>query len=160
MLMGYAGQISLGHAAFYGIGAYGTAILTVHYHLSPWIALPTAIAAAMLVAYIVGIPTLKIVGILPGHGDSGFRNDRQHSLQGMEAVLPAGLRVFIGIPTLELGPVSFSSGRNYFYLVWGFVLASFIICQRIINSRIGRALRSIHDGEKCGIRPSEWIPAN
>ncbi|MCD6585246.1 MAG: branched-chain amino acid ABC transporter permease, partial [Desulfobacteraceae bacterium] len=45
MLMGYAGQISLGHAAFYGIGAYGTAILTVHYNLSPWLALPAAIAA-------------------------------------------------------------------------------------------------------------------
>jgi branched-chain amino acid transport system permease protein len=42
MLMGYAGQISLGHAAFYGIGAYTTAILTVNYGINPWMALPCA----------------------------------------------------------------------------------------------------------------------
>lgn len=72
MLMGYAGQISLGHAAFYGIGAYGTAILTVHYGFSPWLALPAAILSAMIVAYIVGIPTLKLSGYYLGMGTLGF----------------------------------------------------------------------------------------
>ena len=136
MLMGYAGQLSLGHAAFYGIGAYGTAILTVQYNLSPWLALPAAIAAAMIVAYIVGIPTLKLSGYYLGMGTLGFGMIVNILFREWSSVT-GGSSGFIGIPTLELGPVSFASGRNYFFLVWGFVLTSFIVCQRIIDSRIG-----------------------
>ena len=146
MLMGYAGQISLGHAAFYGIGAYGTAILTVHCGFSPWLALPAAVAAAMLVAYVVGIPTLKLSGYYLGMGTLGFGMIVNILFREWSSVT-GGASGFIGIPTLELGPVSFASGRNYFYLVWGCVLVGFIACQRIIDSRIGRALRAIHDGE-------------
>jgi len=147
MLMGYAGQISLGHAAFYGIGAYTTAILSVHYHLSPWAALPVAIAAAMMVAYIVGIPTLKLSGYYLGMGTLGFGMIVNIIMREWSS-MTGGASGFVGIPPLEIGPVSFIPIKNYFYLVWGCVLISIIICQRIINSRIGRALRSIHDGEK------------
>ncbi len=146
MLMGYAGQISLGHAAFYGIGAYGTAILTVHYGFSPWLALPAAILSAMIVAYIVGIPTLKLSGYYLGMGTLGFGMIVNILFREWSSVT-GGASGFIGIPALELGPISFASGRNYFFLVWGFVLIGFIACQRIIDSRIGRALRAIHDGE-------------
>jgi len=147
MLMGYAGQISLGHAAFYGIGAYTTAILTVHYSLSPWLALPAAILIAMAVAYIVGVPTLKLSGYYLGMGTLGF-GMIVHILFREWSSVTGGASGFIGIPPLELGPISFTSGRNYFYLVWALVLLSIIICQRIIDSRIGRGLRAIHDGEK------------
>ncbi|RJP89657.1 MAG: branched-chain amino acid ABC transporter permease [Desulfobacteraceae bacterium] len=147
MLMGYAGQISLGHAAFYGIGAYGTAILTVHWHVSPWLALPGAVAAAMLVACIVGIPTLKLSGYYLGMGTLGFGMIVNILFREWSSVT-GGASGFVGIPSLELGPISFSSTKNYFYLVWGFVIFSFILCHRIINSRVGRALRAIHDGEK------------
>ncbi len=147
MLMGYAGQISLGHAAFYGIGAYTTAILTVHYAISPWLALPAAILIAMAIAYIVGVPTLKLSGYYLGMGTLGF-GMIIHILFREWSSITGGASGFIGIPPLEFGPVSFASGRNYFYLVWGFVLLSLIICRRIIDSRVGRGLRSIHDGEK------------
>jgi len=147
MLMGYAGQISLGHAAFYGIGAYTTAILTVHYAISPWLALPAAILIAMAIAYIVGVPTLKLSGYYLGMGTLGF-GMIVHILFREWSGVTGGASGFIGIPPLELGPVSFSSGRNYFYLVWVIVLLSLIICRRIIDSRLGRGLRSIHDGEK------------
>ena len=118
MLMGYAGQISLGHAAFYGIGAYGTAIMTVHWHLSPWIALPGTILTAMLVAYIVGIPTLKLSGYYLGMGTLGFGMIVNIIFREWSSVT-GGASGFVGIPTLELGPVSFASGRSYFFLVWG-----------------------------------------
>jgi branched-chain amino acid transport system permease protein len=147
MLMGYAGQISLGHAAFYGIGAYTTAILTVTYNLSPWVSLPCAILFAALVALVMGIPTLKLSGYYLGMGTLGF---------GMIAfivfrewdVMTGGASGFVGIPSLKMGPVSFGSGRNYFFLVWGITLFFIILCKRIVNSRIGRALRSIHDSER------------
>lgn len=147
MLMGYAGQISLGHAAFYGIGAYGTAIMTVHWGISPWLALPAAMGAAMAVAYLVGIPTLKLSGYYLGMGTLGFGMIVAILFREWSSVT-GGSSGFVGIPMLAAGPVAFSPGRSYFFLVWGFVFASFIICQRIIDSRIGRALRAIHDGEK------------
>jgi len=147
MLMGYAGQISLGHAAFYGIGAYTTAILTVHYGFSPWMALPPAILIAMAVAYIVGVPTLKLSGYYLGMGTLGF-GMIVHILFREWSSVTGGASGFIGIPPLELGPISFTSGRNYFYLVWALVILSIIVCQRIIDSRVGRGLRAIHDGEK------------
>jgi len=53
----------------------------------------------------------------------------------------------VGIPPLVLGPISFASGRTYFYLVWAVVFVSFLVCERVVDSRIGRALRAIHDGE-------------
>jgi len=54
----------------------------------------------------------------------------------------------VGIPSLSVGSYVFDSGSGYFYLVWGVVLVCFVICERIVKSRVGRALRAIHDGEQ------------
>lgn len=147
MLMGYAGQISLGHAAFYGIGAYTTAVLTATYGFSPWAALPCAILLASAVAYVVGLPTLKLSGYYLGMGTLGFGMIGFIVFREWSS-LTGGSSGFVGIPPLEIGPVSFYSGRSYFFLVWAVVLGTIILCQRLIDSRMGRALRSIHDSEK------------
>jgi len=146
MLMGYAGQISLGHAAFYGLGAYTSAILSVHYNVNPWLALIGAVLTASLIAFIIGIPTLKLSGYYLGMGTLGF-GMVVHVLFREWSTLTGGASGFVGIPPLELGPISFLSVRNYFYLVWLIMLANMVICRRLIDSRIGRALRSIHDSE-------------
>jgi branched-chain amino acid transport system permease protein len=147
MLMGYAGQISLGHGAFYGIGAYTTAVLCVTYHISPWIALPCAILLATLVAFLMGIPTLKLSGYYLGMGTLGFGMIVAIIFREW-ASLTGGASGFVGVPPLEIGKLSFGNGSNYFYLVWGAVFISIVICRRLIDSRIGRALRSIHDSER------------
>jgi branched-chain amino acid transport system permease protein len=147
MLMGYAGQISLGHAAFYGLGAYTTAILTVHHGFSPWLALPCALFTAGLVAFLVGLPTLKLSGYYLGMGTLGF-GMIIHIILREWSGLTGGASGFVGIPALEMGPISFYSGRSYFYLVWCTVFLSLMVCKRLIDSRVGRALRSIHDSEK------------
>ncbi|MGM0403005.1 MAG: branched-chain amino acid ABC transporter permease [Thermodesulfobacteriota bacterium] len=146
MLMGYAGQISLGHAAFYGIGAYTSAILSTTYNISPWLALPAAVFTAMAIAYVVGRPTLRLTGYYLAMGTLGFGIivniifREWHSVTG-------GASGFVGIPPLEIGSFAFDTDRRYFFLVWGVVLFFFIICRRSIDSRVGRALRAIHDGE-------------
>lgn len=146
MLMGYAGQISLGHAAFYGLGAYTTAIMTATFNLSPWLALAGAVAMAALIALVIGIPTLKLSGYYLGMGTLGF-GMIVHVVFREWSSLTGGASGFVGIPPLELGPISFVPVRNYFYLVWFILLVSLIVCRRLIDSRIGRALRSIHDSE-------------
>jgi branched-chain amino acid transport system permease protein len=62
LLIGYAGQISLGHAGFFGIGAYTSGILTVNFQLSPWLAMIIGVLVTFLIAYIIGIPILKLKG--------------------------------------------------------------------------------------------------
>jgi branched-chain amino acid transport system permease protein len=146
MLMGYAGQISLGHAAFYGLGAYTSGVLTVHCQLSPWLALPAALVLAAAVAWVVGLPTLRLSGYYLGMGTLGF---------GMIvfivfrewAPLTGGASGLVGIPPLSIGSTTFYEPRGYFYLVWAIVLASMVLCRRLIDSRVGRALRAIHDSE-------------
>ncbi len=150
MLMGYAGQVSLGHAAFYGIGAYTTAILSGTYGISPWLALVCAVVCAVLIAFVVGLPTLKLSGYYLGMGTLGFGMIVNILFREWGSVT-GGSSGFVGIPMLEAGSVSFMSGRNYFFLVWVVVLVAVILCRRILSSRMGRALRSIHDGENASL---------
>src|SRR5262249_30555822 len=63
LIGGYAGQLSLGHAAFVGLGGYITFILQVDFNLTPWIGMLASIACAALAALVVGAPTLKLSGI-------------------------------------------------------------------------------------------------
>src|SRR6266511_2272413 len=60
LLMGYAGQVSLGHAGFYGLGAYVSAVLSVRWGLSPWLGMPLAAVATGALAFVLGIPTLRL----------------------------------------------------------------------------------------------------
>lgn len=150
MLMGYAGQVSLGHAAFYGIGAYTTAILSSTYGLNPWLSLACAVGGAVLVAFIVGLPTLRLSGYYLGMGTLGFGMIVTILFREWASVT-GGSSGFVGIPILEVGTVSFMSGQYYFFLVWAVVLGAVLICRRILDSRMGRALRSIHDGEKASL---------
>src|SRR5450759_2316462 len=63
LLVGYAGQISLGHAAFFGIGAYTTAILTTRLHWFPsWLGILLAMVVAGVIGYLVGVPVLRLKG--------------------------------------------------------------------------------------------------
>lgn len=150
MLMGYAGQISLGHAAFFGLGAYATAVVTVHLSWSPWAGLAASIALCALVAWLVGLPTLKLTGYYLAMGTLGFGMIVLVVFQHWLALTggPSGLS---GIPELYLGPVNLSAGRNCLWLTWGLVGLSFFVCERIIRSRVGRALRAIHFSERAAM---------
>ena len=72
LVMGYAGQVSLGHAGFYGLGAYVSAVLSVRYGLSPWLGMAIAAVATGAVAYVVGIPTLRLKSYYLGMATLGI----------------------------------------------------------------------------------------
>jgi branched-chain amino acid transport system permease protein len=147
MLMGFAGQISLGHAAFFGLGAYTSAVATVHWNWSPWLALPVALLLTVIIAFFIALPMLKLTGYYLGMGTLGF-GMIFYILFREWGALTGGASGLVGIPPLTLGPLSLDTGSGYFYLVWGTVLFCFMICERIVNSRVGRALRAIHDSER------------
>ena len=146
LLMGYAGQISVGHAAFYGIGAYVSGILTARYGLNPWMCMLAAISVTATVAFIVGAPCLKLKGHYLAMATLAFGiiifivfNEETEWTGG-----PDGMS---GIPGLSIFGFDFDSVEKYFYLVWGFVFAAFVFSVNIIQSGAGRALRAIHSSE-------------
>ncbi|MFD1020699.1 branched-chain amino acid ABC transporter permease [Thalassobacillus hwangdonensis] len=146
LLMGFAGQISLGQAAFYGVGAYATAILTATYGLSPWVSLIIAIVVPGLIAYVLGHTMARLHGYYLAMATLAF-GIVIHVLLVEWKGLTNGASGFYGIPKIELFGFTFRQGIGYYYLVWAIALVIIILSLNIIHSRVGRALRSIHDSE-------------
>ncbi|MBK9515912.1 MAG: branched-chain amino acid ABC transporter permease [Anaeromyxobacter sp.] len=181
LFMGYAGQISLGHAGFFAIGGYTSAFLTTfdltagrgagltawagRWHLlvqrpdlyggelltvRPWPAALAAVALAVLVAALVGVPVLRLKGHYLAMATLGFGTIVSSVVVGTERLGAAdGLS---GVPAFELGlGLAVTGGaaarvQNY-YLAWGLVALGMWLLLNLVASRVGRALRAIHGAE-------------
>jgi len=146
LLMGYAGQISLGHAAFFGLGAYTSGILTSTYQVGPWPAMLAAIVLTVAVALLVGVPALKLTGYYLAMATLGF-GIIVHICFKEFVGLTGGPSGLVGIPTLNIGGAVLDEPGTYYYLVWGATLGAIALSLNIVDSRVGRALRAIHDSE-------------
>jgi len=146
LLMGYAGQISIGHAAFYGIGAYTSAILTARYGLNPWPCIIIGMVISAVIAVLVGAPSLKLRGHYLAMATLAF-GIIVYIVFNEEASWTGGPDGMTGIPGLSLFGFEFDSVEKYYYLVWMFVFGVFIFTSNLIQSGIGRALRAIHVSE-------------
>lgn len=144
VLMGYAGQISLGQAGFYGIGAYISAILSLHAGFPVVISLILAMIVAALGAAVLAIPALRLKGHYLAVATLGFGEIIYIILNEWGPGGPSG---FGDIPRFSFLGYTLSSTTGYFYLIWGFVAAVMLFSLNLIESRAGRALRAIHDSE-------------
>jgi branched-chain amino acid transport system permease protein len=143
--MGYAGQISLGHAAFFGLGAYSSGVLTVQYGLAPIAGFVFGILVSAAVAYLVGKPTLRLKGHYMAVATLGF-GEILFILFNELSFLTGGPSGLSGIPALAVGGLPVE-GTAYLYLVWGMVILLLLFSLNVINSRVGRALRAVHGSE-------------
>ena len=146
LLLGFAGQISLGQAAFFGLGAYLSGILTATHGWNPWLAMVAAAVTVGTLAFAIGFPILKLKGHYLAMATLGFGiivyivfNEYVDVTGG-----PSGLP---GIPNLAAFGVTFDNDLKNFYLIWGIALATILLTTNLVHSRIGRALRAIHDSE-------------
>ncbi|OJH16043.1 branched-chain amino acid ABC transporter permease [Bacillus obstructivus] len=146
MLMGYAGQISLGHAAFYGIGAYSTAIITGTYGLPSVIGIIVGLIIAGIIAYIIGHPTLKLKENYLALATLGFGIIIFTFFKEFKG-LTGGLNGFFGIPVFNVFGFLFDTDIKFYLLTWILVLLGIIFANNMMQSRVGRALRSIHGSE-------------
>lgn len=146
LLMGYTGQVSLGHAAFYGLGAYFSAVLSKTYSLNPWLAMLIAAVATGAFAYIIGYPILKLRGNYLAMATLGI-GLIMWTLFNQLVQYTGGPDGMSGIPYLSIGGFTFDTNFKRFYLVWFFCLAILFLSQNIVRSRTGRALRAIHGNE-------------
>lgn len=147
LLTGYTGQISLGHAAFYGLGAYGAALLALRGGLSPWLAIPLAAALVALLAWALGWLIFRL------HG---------HHLA--VATLALGIIVHVafvelrqwtggpnglsGIPPLSLPGLALDNDFRVYPVAWLVCLAGGVMARNLIRSPLGLAMRGLRDSER------------
>ena len=142
LLTGIAGQTSFGQAAFAGIGAYGSAVLTVTWGWSPWLSLPVALALVGLVALVLGLATLRLSGhFLPlstiAWGSAVFY---------LFGALP-GLGGFNGLAGVPALPPFATLGPRWLLGFTGLlVLGVLLVSQNLLDSRQGRAIRALAVG--------------
>jgi branched-chain amino acid transport system permease protein len=146
LVMGYAGQVSLGHATFFGIGAYGTALLSATLKLPPLIALVAAAALTALVGFLLGIPIFRLRGHYLAMATLGL-NVIFSLLIKNEAEITGGPSGFTDIPPLSIGGFVFDNDLKVYYLVWVITLGVLWVSLNIVNSRVGGVLRAIHTSE-------------
>jgi branched-chain amino acid transport system permease protein len=146
LLIGFAGQISLGHAAFYGLGSYFSGILTVNYGFPLWPAMVVGMMATGAVAYLIGYPSLKLRGHYLVMATLGF-GIIINILMGELEQFTGGHDGLMGIPPLAIGGWVFDTDLKNFYLIWSFVFLCMVAARNLLNSRVGRALRAISGSE-------------
>ena len=146
LLMGYAGQISLGHASFFGLGAYISGVITTTYGVNPWFCLVLGMLVSAAVALLVGAPSLKLRGHYLAMATLAFCIIITVIFNESIAITggPDGLAF---IPGISIMGWALDSVVKYYYFVWSIVLVVLFLCLNIIRSRVGRALRSIHASE-------------
>lgn len=157
MLMGYAGQISLGHAGFFAIGGYASAILTRYHGWPPLAAALAGVVLAAVAALAVGIPSLRLRGHYLAMATLGF-GEIVFVIAGAAVVLTQGPSGFSGVPHFSIAGFTFSSGMSKYYLAWGYAAVVLILAMNIIDSRVGRGLRSIHDDETAAASMGVNVP--
>ncbi|MBL8340105.1 MAG: branched-chain amino acid ABC transporter permease [Rubrivivax sp.] len=145
LLIGYAGQISLGHAAFYALGGYGSAILAARWGWPVWVSLPVAVAGVGALAWAVGRPTLRLKGHYLAMATLGLGVIASIVLTNEDRLTggPDGMSV---PPLVVLGqPVQ---GELLWYAIVAAALwLTVLLALNMIDSPIGRALRALHGSE-------------
>ncbi|MCL5289716.1 MAG: branched-chain amino acid ABC transporter permease [Eubacteriales bacterium] len=146
ILMGYAGQVSFGQAAFFGIGGYAVAILTTRFHWGTVTALVAAMVLPAVVAALIGRPTLKLREVYLALATLAF-GLLVHTFFNEGRELTGGPSGMTGIPYLAFGDLVFNRDFKFFYLVWALVLLVFLGVRNLGRSRVGRAMRAIRESE-------------
>jgi branched-chain amino acid transport system permease protein len=145
LLMGFAGQVSLGHAGFLGIGAYAVAVLPTHLGIPAWLSLFAGAALSGLVAFAVGKPILRLKGHYLAVATLGFGLLVAIVLTNEAAWTggPDGMAV----PALTLFGWRPHGAAAWYWVGAAVFLGGFVLAQNLMNSPSGRALQAIHDSE-------------
>jgi len=146
LFIGYTGQISLGHAAFFGLGAYGSAIATATLEIYPWLAMVLVAMLVALVALMIAIPILRLSGHYLAMATLGL-NFVVYTILLQWDEVTGGPSGFSGIPYLSFGSFQFDDEVRLHYLLWGFVLISLLLCLNLVRSGVGRGLSALAGDE-------------
>jgi len=144
LITGIGGLTSFGQAAFVGLGAYTTGFLTTAYGLSPWLTLPIGLALTAAVTLPLGLITLRLSGHYLPIGTIAWSISLYYLFANLEGL--GGHNGMSGVPPLAIGGHELNSGAEFYYLIWSVMAAALATVHNLLDSRTGRAVRSLRGG--------------
>lgn len=144
LLTGVGGLTSFGQAAFVGIGAYATAWLTTAGGASPWLGLLFALAITGIVAALLGAITLRLGGHFLPLGTIAWGLSIYFLFGNLETL--GRNNGITGVPPITIGPISLAPNDAIYYLIWSLLATATILIANLLDSREGRAVRSLRGG--------------
>ena len=147
VVVGFAGLLNLGYAAFFAIGAYTYALLSLHAHISFWLGLPVAGFVSMVFGLMIGIPSIRVRGDYLAITTLGFGEIVRIAFNNLSA-WTGGPNGLLGIARPKILGCSFSvNATPYFYLVLILIAVTAFFLFRLMDSKFGRALVAIREDE-------------
>ncbi len=151
LISGFTGQLSLGHGALFGIGAYATSLISVKLGVSFWISVPLAAIIAALFGIIIGIPSLKLEGPYLALTTIGFGQIIEIILNEWQD-LTGGPMGFQGIPYPSLGSRTLTTAGDQYYILLTITIVAIWLIKNLIDSKTGRAFRAVKgDNRAAGV---------
>jgi branched-chain amino acid transport system permease protein len=145
LLMGLAGQVSLGQAAFFAIGAYTQAILVTRYGWHGLAAAAVAVLLAALAAFVLGLALLRLRGHYLALATLGL--GIIITVFATESEFTGGTSGIFGIPKPEFNSRSYDEPAEFFWLMVPVVVVGLLVARNVVSSRVGRALGAVNDSE-------------
>ena len=142
IVVGYIGQVSLGHAALFGIGAYTAGVLYLQLDLPFWLTLPASIFVSAIFGGILALPALKVIGPYLAMVTLAFGTIVQILINEMSFITAGPVGIKIPKPTLNGIPMN---EMEYFWVVGAFMIISLIVVDRFLKSQMGRAFEALRD---------------
>ena len=146
LLIGFAGQISLGTSAFMAVGAYSAALLTVHAGFPFWLSIPCAAVISGLVGIIFGAPSLRIKGFYLAMATLAAQIIIPWLIVNVRTDLTGGSSAML-IPAPKLGNMTFNSQQGMFYIIMPMVCLTIFLVTNTVRSRMGRAFLAVRDND-------------
>jgi branched-chain amino acid transport system permease protein len=146
LLVGHGGQISLGHGAFFAVGAYGTAIMMFHWELPYPLTLPLAAVAAFVIGLALGVPATRLRGLYLALVTLAIAIFLVPLLKRFESVTGGSMGLTLGKPQPPAW-TGLAEDQWLYFLTLAAALAAFAVTASLLRSRVGRALHSVRDNE-------------
>src|SRR5437667_6803363 len=144
ILVGYTGQISIGHGAFMSVGAYTAANLVVHLGAPFWVTIPAGGLMAALIGAVVGIPSLRIKGIYLAIATLAGQLIIEWTINHVPAI-SGGAQASIQVDRPSLFGLSFNTQSHLYFFLLFFAVLAIVATLNLVRSRIGRAFVAVRD---------------
>lgn len=145
IVVGYAGLLDLGYAAFFAVGAYTTGILTAQFNMNFWATIPFAVFFSMIAGFIIGGPTLRLRSDYLAIVTLGFGEIVRITARNLE--ITGGASGLIGIERPSLFGMQLNQISDFYYVFFLLSLLAIFVSYRLQHSRLGRAWKYVREDE-------------
>lgn len=147
LVVGLAGQISLGHGAFFGIGAYTAGIMATKLNLPFFLTIPIGTLSGIIAGFLIGYPVLKLKSYYLALATLIIGIATYEFFKAADS-LTGGEMGLYNLPNIQIGKIEFYSPFSHYFIVWSFALLTVFFCDFFSTSPVGKRLKALHSDEE------------